>query len=205
MVVSLWGMNDSRAPLDPARTALLVMDYQPGIVGRLPDPDGQLALAREAIDLFRGAGAHVGYVRVAFADSDLEGIPETSRMGALGKAAGDALHADSPDTQIHDDVAPQEGDIVVRKVRVGAFSTTDLAEQLAERGADTIVLAGISTSGVVLSTVRDGHDRDFRVLVLSDASADPDQEVHEFLTERIFPRQAEVLTLDEVRPLLTGG
>ena len=86
----------------------------------------------------------------------------------------------------------------MRKVRVGAFSTTDLDEQLRERGIDTIVLAGISTSGVTLSTVRDGADRDYRVLVLSDATADPDREVHAFLTERIFPRQAHVLTTEEL-------
>ena len=75
---------------------------------------------------------------------------------------------------MHDRVAPRTGDIVVRKVRVGAFSTTDLDAQLRERGVDTLILAGISTSGVVLSTVRDASDRDYRVVVLADATADPE-------------------------------
>jgi nicotinamidase-related amidase len=188
--------------IDPSRTALLVMDYQPGIVERLPDPEAQLELAARAIALVRERGGQVGYVRVAFADADYEGIPETSRMGALVKQAGTAMHADSPATQIHDAVAPAEGDIVVRKTRIGAFSTTDLDDQLRARGVDTIVLAGISTSGVVLSTVRDGHDRDYRVIVLSDASADPEGDVHEFLTTRIFPRLADVITIAELEDRL---
>jgi nicotinamidase-related amidase len=182
------------APLDPSRTILLVMDYQRGILERLPDPDAQLARAEAALELARGVGAHVGYVRVAFADEDYESIPPQSAMGARIAAAGRAFHADAPETQVHERIAPHEGDVVVRKSRVGAFSTTDLHEQLSERGIDTLVLAGISTSGVVLSTIRDAHDRDYRVLVLSDASADPEADTHEFLTTRIFPRQGQVLT-----------
>ena len=79
------------------------------------------------------------------------------------------------------------------------------AAQLRERDIDTLILAGISTSGVVLSTVRDAHDRDYRVVVLADATADPDAEVHAFLTERIFPRQADVITVAELESLLSGG
>ena len=105
----------------------------------------------------------------------------------------------------HEAVAPQEGDIVVRKRRVGAFSTTDLHEQRAARGIDTHVLAGLSTSGVVLSTIRDASDasdRDYRLLVLSDASADPEPDKHEFLTTRVFPGMATVLTTDELAAAL---
>jgi nicotinamidase-related amidase len=191
--------------LDPARTALLVMDYQPGILANLPDPEAQLDLAAEAIAAARGAGATVGYVRVAFTPEDLEDPPETSGMAALAAAAGERLDASSPQTQIHERVAPEEGDIVVRKTRIGAFSTTDLADRLTARGIDTIVLAGISTSGVVLSTVRDGYDRDYRILVLTDASADPDTDAHEFLMTRIFPRHAEMIDVAELRRLLAPG
>ena len=183
--------------LDPRTTALLVMDYQPGIVGRLPDPEGQLALAERVIAAVRDKGGHVGYVRVAFTDDEVSAMPQRSAMAAAVASGGSALHADAPETQVHERLAPGDGDVVVRKRRVGAFSTTDLHEQLRALGVETIVLAGISTSGVVLSTVRDGADRDYRIVVLSDASADPDPEVHEFLTTRVFPRQAAVMTADE--------
>ncbi|MFE7216591.1 cysteine hydrolase family protein [Streptomyces sp. NPDC001698] len=65
--------------------------------------------------------------------------------------------------------------MVVRKIRFGSVSTTDLHQQLSDRGIDTLVLTGISTSGVVLSTLIDAADRDYRVYVLSDGVADPDR------------------------------
>jgi nicotinamidase-related amidase len=124
-------------------------------------------------------------------------------MAQTVAAAGRPLHSDSPATAVHDCVAPEPGDIVVRKTRVGAFSTTDLHDQLRDRGITTLILAGISTSGVVLSTVRDAADRDYEVLVLADASADPEPGIHDFLTEKIFPRQARVITTAELKDLLS--
>jgi nicotinamidase-related amidase len=53
-----------------------------------------------------------------------------------------------------------------------------------------------------LSTVRDANDRDYRVLVLADATADPDPDTHAFLTERIFPRQADVITVADLAAIL---
>lgn len=85
-----------------------------------------------------------------------------------------------------------------------ADSTTGLGEQLREHGIDTLILAGISTSGVVLSTVRDAADSDYRVFVLADASADRDREVHDFLTGKIFPAQAHVITVAELDTLLAA-
>jgi len=60
---------------------------------------------------------------------------------------------------------------------------------------DTLVLTGIATSGVVLSTLRQAADLDYRLVVLADACLDGDQEVHRVLTEKVFPRQADVLTV----------
>jgi nicotinamidase-related amidase len=192
------------ATIDPAHTALLVMDYQPAVLGSLSEAEDLLARAGDAIAAVRRHGGHVGYVRVGFEDGDLEAIPEHSPMAQAAAAMGDRLHARSPATQVHASVAPEPGDIVVRKTRVGAFSTTDLDERLRAAGVTTLVLAGVSTSGVVLSTVRDAHDRDYRVLVLSDATADPQPHVHEFLTGHIFPRQADVITVERLGRLLTG-
>ena len=198
-------MTDAAPAIDPARTALLVMDYQQAIVAMIDDADTLVARAAQAIDLVRSRGGHVGYVRVAFTEADLQDIAPTSSMGARIAARPQAFMDDSPTTQIDERVAPRDGDIIVRKVRVGAFSTTDLAQQLADRGVDTLILAGISTSGVVLSTVRDGADRDYALHVLSDATADPDASVHACLTEKVFPRQANVITVAELERLLAAG
>ena len=167
-------MTDPTPAIDPRRTALLVMDYQNGIVGRLED-------------------------------ADFDAIPPASQFAGLVAQSGRAMHADSPATAVHESVAPEPGDIVVRKTRVGAFSTTDLDDQLKAHEVQTLVLAGISTSGVVLSTVRDAADRDYQVFVLTDASADPQPGVHEFLTEKIFPRQARVITTAELEQLLEAA
>jgi nicotinamidase-related amidase len=189
--------------IDPTTTALLVMDYQQGIVAMIEDSDALLDRAADAIARVRGHGGHIGYVRVAFTDDDLAAFPPTSGMGARVSASAGALHADAPSTAIHERVAPQDGDIIVRKIRVGAFSTTDLEQQLRERGVDTLILAGISTSGVVLSTVRDAFDRDYRLFVLADATADPDAEVHACLMDKVFPRQAEVITVADLDRLMS--
>jgi nicotinamidase-related amidase len=107
----------------------------------------------------------------------------------------DYQNSDHPD-------GPEDGDIVVRKIRVGPFGSTDLHEQLQARGIDTLVLAGISTSGVVLSTVRDAHDRDYRLIVVADLCADRDPEVHEVLIGKVFLGQAEVINAAELHGLL---
>lgn len=198
-------MTDAAPTIDPHRTALLVMDYQQAIIAMIEDADDLVARAARAIELVRGRGGHIGYVRVAFTEADLQDIPPTSSMGARIAAGREAFMDDSPTTQIDERVAPRPEDIIVRKTRVGAFSTTDLAAQLADRGIDTLILAGISTSGVVLSTVRDASDRDYRLLVLSDATADRDLAVHECLLEKVFPRQADVIAVAELEGLLRSG
>jgi nicotinamidase-related amidase len=187
--------------IDPARSALLVMDYQVDIVQLAPEPDALVARMAAAIALARSAGVAVGYVRVAVTDADRAAVPDRNKsFSAL--ATSDRLTDGTPGATIHPAVAPEAGDIVVRKIRVGAFSTTDLAAQLADRGIDTLILAGISTSGVVLSTIRDAADHDYRLIVLADCCADPDPEVHRILTERVFPRQADVVDSTELAGMI---
>ena len=194
-------MTDAPSPIDASRAALLVMDYQNGVVEMIGEDAAAPLLDRvsRAIAQVRDRGGQVGYVRVGFAEGDQLAGRMADRLGDL---AATAFHADAPGTQVHDAVAPQEGDVVVRKTRVGPFGTTDLDEQLRARGVDTLIMAGIATSGVVLSAVRDGHDRDYRVVVVSDLCADRDDEVHAFLVERIFPHQGDVITTRELGELL---
>ena len=189
--------------LDPARTALLVMDYQPVVLDAIPDAPELLQRAAGAIEVARRFGAHVGYVRVAFEEADYAAVPATTASFSA-VAAARRLPAAGPETAIHPDVAPAPGDVVVRKTRVGPFRTTDLDAQLRGRGVDTLVLAGVHTSGVVLSTVREAADRDYRLVVLTDCTADPDADVHDVLVRKVFPRQAAPIAADELARLLGG-
>ncbi|MFC7868164.1 cysteine hydrolase family protein [Streptomyces murinus] len=187
--------------IDPARTALLAMDLQGGILPLVPDPDALVERVKGAIADVRAAGGAIGYVRVAFTEDDWAAIPETNKSFSP-LAAAKRNHYEDPDTQVDARIAPEDGDIVVRKVRIGAASTTDLYERLRERGIDTLILSGISTSGVVLSTLTDAADRDYRVIVLSDGVADRDQEVHRVLLEKVFPMRSYVIDITELRELL---
>ena len=196
-------MTDAPA-IDPASSALLVMDYQRSVVQMVDDADALVARAASAIATARVAGITVGYVRVAFDDQDYAAIPDTNKT-FTALAASRRLHDTDPDTVIDARVAPEPGDIIVRKVRVGAFSTTDLDEQLRAHGITTLILAGISTSGVVLSTVRAAADMDYRVYLLEDACADTDPVVHETLTQRVYPRQCYVISVADLPALLPAA
>lgn len=103
----------------------------------------------------------------------------------------------SDDTVISASIAPQDGDIVIMKRRVSAFAGSDLELVLRSLGVEKVVLAGVSTGGVVLSTLRQAADLDYEVTVLRDLCFDADEEVQRVLMEKVFPRQAEVVTADE--------
>jgi nicotinamidase-related amidase len=96
----------------------------------------------------------------------------------------------------------RDGDIVVRKTRYGAFSTTSLHALFSDVSINTLVMGGISTAGVVLSTVRESSDQDYLIFVLSDATADRHPEVHRVLIENVLPRQADAITTSDLNHLL---
>jgi nicotinamidase-related amidase len=169
--------------------ALLVMDVQPAIVERFAGDD-LLERIAEAIAAARASGIRVIYVRVAFRPGHPE-VSSRNRTFAAVQDAGGLIDDDG--AGIHDAVAPLPGEVVVTKRRVGAFAGSDLDVVLRAGEITHLVLCGIATSGVVLSTVRAAADLDFELSVLHDACADGDPEVHRVLTEKVFPRQAAVL------------
>ena len=176
--------------------ALLLCDFQNGIAGR-PGMEGAVDAAVRALDSARSRGIPVIFVRVAFRPSYPEVAASNLSFGARVASAGDQMHVDSPYTQIVEALAPRADEPVVVKKRISAFAGSDLDVLLRGLGADELVIGGIATSGVVLSTVRQAADLDFRLTVLADACADADPEVHRVLTEKVFPRQAAVMTVDE--------
>lgn len=177
------------------RTALLVMDVQHGIVERLGH-DTLLDAVGRAVDAARAADVTVMFVRVGFRAGYPEVAEHNVSFASLARA-GDAMTQDHPATQVHRALDPRADEPIVLKRRVSAFSGSDLDVLLRARRIDGLVLAGIATSGVVLSTLRQAADLDYRLTVLTDACADADPEVHRVLTEKVFPKQALVTTTDE--------
>jgi nicotinamidase-related amidase len=179
-----------------SRPVLLLMDFQHGLVERLAAPP-VIDAADRAAKAARGAGIPVMFVRVAFRPGYPEIAESNASFSALASQGGDAYTQDHPVTQVHASLTPEQGEPVIVKRRVSAFAGSDLDVLLRGAGADSLVLAGISTSGVVLSTLRQAADLDYRLTVLADACADPDAEVHRVLTEKVFPRQALVTATDD--------
>lgn len=176
-------------------TALLVMDMQIGILGMLPGAEGLLANLSKAIANAREKQIPVIYVVVGFR----QGAPEIS-LNNKSFVAGKERFAAMDMTQfmtVHPDIAPQASEVTVTKRRVSAFTGSDLEVVLRAYNVQHLVLTGIATSGVVLSTIREAADKDYRLTVLADCCADGDEEVHNILTTKVFPRQADVLTLAE--------
>jgi len=137
------------------------------------------------------------FVRVAFRPGHPEVSPRNRAFAALASQTATSFGEQDEATQIHPSLEPRAEDPVVVKKRVSAFAGSDLEVLLRSLGITQLVLTGIATSGVVLSTLRDAADRDYELTVLRDACADADDEVHRVLTEKIFPRQAEVLSVAE--------
>lgn len=173
-------------------SALLVMDIQQGILVGYPEDGTYLPRLQGVIEAARAARIPVVYVGVKLR----RGYPEVSSRNKLfsGLAATERMAEGTSDVQFHLGVAPQDGDAIVIKRRVSAFSGSDLDVLLRALGTRELILAGVSTSGVVLSTLRQAADLDFGLTVLADCCRDRDVEVHRVLTEKVFPAQATVMT-----------
>jgi len=176
-------------------TALLIMDMQTAMVGMVPNSQQLVTKVGCAIEKARAAGIPVIYVVVSFR----VGAPEVSPNNKGFAAAKERFGNIPPETfmTIAPEIGPKEGEVTVIKRRVSAFTGSDLEVILRAQGIQHIVLTGISTSGVVLSTTREAADKDYRITILADCCADPDEEVHQLLITKIFPRQANVVSLDE--------
>jgi nicotinamidase-related amidase len=192
-------INSNIGSLVPAngRAALLVMDVQNDVVALMGDRGPALVERTAAlIAQARAAQIPVVYVVVAFRPGYPELDPDGPMYARLG--ATNRLIEGASGTAISPAVAPQDGEVVVTKRRVSAFAGTDLETILRARRIDTLILAGIATSGVVLSTVRQATDMDYKVAVVKDCCGDADDEVHRVLTEKVFARAAKVVALSEL-------
>src|ERR1051326_3098026 len=171
------------------------MDVQAGIVARYVQAGDFLTRINTAITAARAASIPVIYVMVAFRPGYPEISPNNKSFSAI-KQGQSPLQANVTAMGIHPDIAPQPTDIVVTKRRVSAFTGSDLEVVLRAQGIAHLVLCGIATSGVVLSTLREAADKDYRLTILSDGCVDGDEEVQRVLLSKVFPRQADVVTIE---------
>lgn len=175
-------------PAERAGTALLVMDVQEEIVARVGDDTTLLERLHTAIEAARANGILVIYVKVEFRP----GYPEINLRNQTFSRLAESGGLSGAGARLHPAIEPQPGDLEVIKKRVSAFAGSDLEVILRSNDIRHLVLTGIATSGVVLSTLRQAADLDYELTVLKDGCADADPEVHRVLLEKLFPRQANV-------------
>ena len=182
-----------------SRTALLSMDLQTAIASIYTKDDSEfLPRIATVLNAARKNNLRVMHVQVGFRP----GLPEVDArnqlFGAIKNSPQWQQIFQGPAGAIHPDVAPQGDEIVITKHRVSAFAGTDLDMILRANEIDTLILLGIATSGVVLSTLLHASDADYRLFVVKDCCTDRDFEVHACLTEKFFPQRATVFTANEL-------
>ena len=190
--------------LNIGQTALLMADFHREGMGDNPiaQERGTVQTARAVLEAARQVGMLVVYIVVNFRP----GYPEISDRNLIfseRKMSGRVPPTD-PTSLIIAEVQPLPHESVIVKHRVNAFFGTDLELILRAHAIDTLVLLGHATSGVILSTVRYAADADYRLVVVEDGCADRDVEVHALLMQRIFPRQATVVSAETVIQVLSS-
>lgn len=170
-------------PVDPARTALLVVDVQNEVFSerqreRNPYFYGQartrvLPNLRRLIDACRAAGAEVMY-------TVMENLTKDGRDRSLDyKLSGFFIPKGSWEAKVIDTVAPGDDDIVLPKTSSSLFNSTNADYLLRNIGIEHLAVTGFLTDQCVDHTVRDAADRGFYTICIADACASYSQERHE--------------------------
>ncbi|RSL39930.1 hypothetical protein CEP54_016227 [Fusarium duplospermum] len=182
-------------------TAFIILDLQQGIIPMIGDIDreGYLKQVAETAKQAREAGAQVIHVRTALRAGYEDLATRNKFMGPLSTIGEGMFTEGHASAEFDPIVAPAAGskDIVVTKKRTSAFAGSDLDVVLRTLKIDTLALAGVATSGAVLSTLGQAADLDYVVTVVEDLCLDRDSEVHRVLTEKVFPRQATISSAKE--------
>jgi nicotinamidase-related amidase len=178
-----------------AKTALLVVDLQKGIVG-LPTAHPMADVMANTVKLlgaFRRRGLPVVLINVA--------------GGAPGRVEQSRARGEMPAgwTDLVPELDRQPSDHVVTKRTWGAFTNTDLEQRLRQAGVTQVVIAGVATGAGVESTARHAHELGFNVALAVDAMTDLSAEAHDHSVERIFPRLGETGTTKQITDLVSAA
>lgn len=195
-----------------ARTALLLFDLLEGHVNRDAESKARfgpvIANAARLLDAARAAGAMVAYAHAdhrADRATSARTLRDTdNRLRALAPGERDVplLTGGTSQGAIVAALAPRAEDFLVPKHRWSAFHGTYLDLALRTRAIDTIILTGGSTDVGIASTAFAARDLDYNVVIASDACTSPEQDNHDQLVRRVFPRMARVRTTAQVLAML---
>jgi nicotinamidase-related amidase len=182
--------------LDGARTALVVIDLQAGMVGGNPAPHSGPDVAARAAAVaraLRAVGGTIVWVRVTPSSDGRDALHPLTDAPPLSGGARPADWA-----ELVPELDRQPGDLVITKRQWGAFYGTELDLQLRRRGIDTILLCGITTNIGVESTARDAYERGYNQVFVEDATSARNGDEHAFVMRTVFPRIGRVRSTAEV-------
>jgi nicotinamidase-related amidase len=199
--MNTWQQEEAMETIsfDLARTALVMIDLQNGIVGRQLAPYSGAQVVGNCVLLaqeMRNRGGMVVYVRVLL--NELLSLP--------ADAARPAGAAPSPQAS---ELVPEAGveatDIVITKRQWGAFYGTELDQLLRRRNIKTIIMAGIATNIGVESTARAGFDRGYELVFAEDAMSTMDADAHHFACKNVFRMMGRVRSTAQLLQSLRAG
>ncbi|KVT33995.1 cysteine hydrolase [Burkholderia ubonensis] len=181
----------------PAQTALVVMHYQTDILGLFPAvAPALLANTRKLCDAARAKGVGVYFANLRFSP----GYPEVSPLNRNGQGIKQlGLFIDD---RTAPELGQQANEPLITAHRASVFFGTDLEVRLSARGVDSLIMVGIASTGVVLSSVAYASDADFRLYTVKDCCYDPDQVVHDHLFSTAFDSRTTVLSLADALRML---
>ncbi|MCA2012064.1 cysteine hydrolase [Cereibacter sphaeroides] len=183
--------------IDPSRSALVLLHYQTDILAIFADAgiDAYVQRMARLAEAARAAGVPVYLVRIGFSPDYREISPNNQNgqmVRSFGLFTGDTIP----------DALRGPGDTEITAHRVSAFKGTDLDLSLRARGVDTLMMAGITTTGVVFSTLAEASDLDYRILLIADGCFEPDTPAQEALLRVPFATRAEITDTDSLLALL---
>jgi nicotinamidase-related amidase len=205
-------MPDNALSLDPAKTAVVLIEYQNeftseggvlhGAVDAVMQSTGMLENTKAFVEKARAAGVTIMHAPITFAP----GYAELTRhpYGILaGVVGGNAFVKGTWGAAIVDDLAPSEGDILIEGKRgLDTFASTNLDFILRSKGIETVILGGFLTNCCVESTMRSAYENGYRVITLTDCVAATSPEEHENAIRFDYPMFSHPLTSDEVAAAL---
>jgi nicotinamidase-related amidase len=196
-VAASQSVNTQIQAIVPAQTALVVMHYQTDILGLFPlAAPALLANTRKLCDAARAKSVNVYFAKIHFSP----GYPEVSPLNRNGQGIRQL------GLFVEDKIAPELGQRATEPLiiahRASVFFGTDLQARLSAQDIDTLLMVGIASTGVVLSSVAYASDADFRLFTVKDCCYDPDQVVHDHLFSTAFDSRTTVLSLADALLLL---
>ena len=171
--------------VDPSHTALVVWDVQNLLVERIFNREAFLKKSKSLLDKTRKSQIPIIYTKITPLPREYESPFRTymfmKRFGVDDpEKVPQFLIPGTPEAEIHQEIFPQKGDLILDKHTASIFIGTHFEQMMRVKGIQTIIFTGITTEIGIASSARDSANRGFYTIVVEDCVSSPDKEMHEY-------------------------